>query len=201
MNSEQYIEIAVRLEPYTDEMAEILMVELGELPFNSFVCEEPFLKGYIQKEDYRPSEVKVVLSGMSSMEQMQVNVATFEREQLLSAPEQELLGSVAEGLKHSVPCTACRYCCAGCPTELDIPLLLSDYNDLRVQFSHTPMMRLEALPDDKKPHACLGCGACAQICPQGIDIPGALSELAALYDKYPKWSAICEARNRIAEGK
>ena len=146
-------------------------------------------------------EVKVVLSGMSSMEQMQDNVATFEREQLLSAPEQELLGSVAEGLKHSVPCTTCRYCCAGCPAELDIPLLLSDYNDLRVQFSHTPMMRLETLPDDKKPHACLGCGACAQICPQGIDIPGALADLAALYDKYPKWSAICEARNRIAEGK
>ena len=63
MNSEQYIEVAVRLEPYSEEMAEILMVELGELPFNSFVCEEPFLKGYIQKEDYRPSEVKVVLSG------------------------------------------------------------------------------------------------------------------------------------------
>ena len=60
-------------------------------------------------------------------------------------------------------------------------------------------MRLEQLPDEKKPHSCLGCGACAQICPQGIDIPGALADLAALYDKYPKWSEVCEERNRIAE--
>ena len=101
-------------------------------------------------------------------------------------------------MKNSVPCTACRYCCAGCPAELDIPQLLAEYNDLRLQFSFTPMMRLENLPDDKKPHACLGCGACAQICPQGIDIPGALADLAALYDQYPKWSEICEQRNRLA---
>jgi ribosomal protein L11 methyltransferase len=44
-------------------MAEILTAELSDLPFDSFVTEEPFLKCYIQKDAYRPSEVKVVLSG------------------------------------------------------------------------------------------------------------------------------------------
>ena len=44
-------------------MAEILMAELGELPYDSFVTEEPFLKCYIQREQYRPSDLKVVLSG------------------------------------------------------------------------------------------------------------------------------------------
>ena len=63
MNSEEYIEVSIRLEPFSDEMAEILEAELGELPFDAFVTEEPFLKGYIQKEAYRPSDVKVVLSG------------------------------------------------------------------------------------------------------------------------------------------
>lgn len=63
MNSFEYIEVCVRLSPFTEEMAEILTAELSELPFESFVTEEPFLKCYIPKEAYRPSDVKVVLSG------------------------------------------------------------------------------------------------------------------------------------------
>lgn len=63
MNSEQYIEVAVRLDPWSEESAEILTAELSELPFEAFVCEAPLLKAYIQKEAYRPSDVKVVLSG------------------------------------------------------------------------------------------------------------------------------------------
>ncbi|MBQ9660907.1 MAG: aldo/keto reductase [Bacteroidales bacterium] len=143
--------------------------------------------------------VKIVLSGMTQMDQVVDNVRTFSRPDPLSAEERQVLDEAAEGMKNSVPCTGCRYCCAGCPAELDIPGLLAEYNDLRTMFSHTPMMRLEQLPDDKKPHACLGCGACMQICPQGIRIPDALADLAALYDKYPKWSDICEERNRIVE--
>ena len=63
MNSEQYIEVCVKLSPFTEEMAEIIMAELSELPFDSFVTENPFLKCYIQKDSYKPSDVKVVLSG------------------------------------------------------------------------------------------------------------------------------------------
>ena len=63
MNSEEYIEVSVKLEPFSEEMAEILEAELSDLPFDSFVVEEPFLKCYIQKDAYRPSDVRVVLSG------------------------------------------------------------------------------------------------------------------------------------------
>jgi len=63
MNSFEYIEVCVRLSPFTEEMAEILTAELSELPFESFVTENPFLKCYIPKEAYRPADVKVVLSG------------------------------------------------------------------------------------------------------------------------------------------
>lgn len=63
MNSFEYIEVCVRLSPFTEEMAEILTAELSELPFESFVPENPFLKCYIPKEAYRPADVKVVLSG------------------------------------------------------------------------------------------------------------------------------------------
>ena len=63
MNSFDYLEVAVELVPFSEEEADILMAELGELPFDSFVTEEPFLKCYIPTDQYRASDVKVVLSG------------------------------------------------------------------------------------------------------------------------------------------
>lgn len=64
MNSFDYIEVSVRIEPFSEEMAEILTAELSsELPYDMFVTEEPFLKCYIQKELYKSSDLKVILSG------------------------------------------------------------------------------------------------------------------------------------------
>ena len=63
MNSFEYIEVAVRLEPFSEATAEMLMAELAELPYDSFVTEEPFLKTYIPLSEYRPGDLKVVLSG------------------------------------------------------------------------------------------------------------------------------------------
>jgi len=68
MNSFDYLEVSVKLNPFTEEMAEILTAELSELPFDSFVTEEPFLKCYIQTTDYKASDVKVVLSGYPAVE-------------------------------------------------------------------------------------------------------------------------------------
>ena len=63
MNSFEYLEVSVPLTPFSEEGADILMAELSDLPFDSFVVEEPVLKCYIQRELYKPSDVKVVLSG------------------------------------------------------------------------------------------------------------------------------------------
>ena len=63
MNSFEYIEVSVRLEPFSEETAEMLMAELAELPYDSFVTEEPLLKAYIPLSEYRPGDLKVVLSG------------------------------------------------------------------------------------------------------------------------------------------
>lgn len=63
MNSFEYIEVAVRLEPFSEETAEMLMADLAELPYDSFVTEDPFLKAYIPLSEYRAGDLKVILSG------------------------------------------------------------------------------------------------------------------------------------------
>ena len=144
--------------------------------------------------------VKMVLSGMSSMEQMVDNVKTFTEDKALSAEETALLLDIAEGMKDSIPCTACRYCCDGCPAGLDIPGLISTYNELRFSPAVNVAMRIEFLPEDKKPTACIGCGQCTRMCPQNIDVPGALKDFAEKLSKLPSWAEICRQREAAAKG-
>ena len=64
MNSQEYIEVSIRIEPYSDENAEILMAELEELPFESFESENPYLKCYLPKDEYSAQMLRLVLSGL-----------------------------------------------------------------------------------------------------------------------------------------
>ena len=143
--------------------------------------------------------VTMVLSGMSDMAQMEDNVKTFSQGQPLSQEEADLLLEIAEGMKDSVPCTACRYCCDGCPKGLDIPGFIRTYNELRVAPTTNAAMRIEFLPEDKKPSACIGCGKCARVCPQNIDIPGVMKDLTARIQQIPSWAEICRQREEAAK--
>ena len=143
--------------------------------------------------------VAVILSGMSNMEQLVENVSTFEERKPLSEKERDLLFEIAEGMKDSVPCTACRYCCDGCPLELDIPMLLSAYNEARFSPGIHVSMRMDGLPEEKRPAACIGCGNCSQVCPQHIDIPAAMKAFDAALKDMPSWAELC--RQRAAEQK
>lgn len=122
--------------------------------------------------------VKMILSGMTRMEDVQDNVRTFSCEKPLSQEEVALLMEIAAGMTDSVPCTACRYCCTDCPRGLDIPVLLSAYNELRFSLSPLVRSRMELLPEDKQPSACISCGKCSHICPQNINVPEAMRDLA-----------------------
>ena len=64
MNSQEYIEVAIKIEPYSSENAEIVTAELAELPFESFMEEEGLLKCYIQKELYDSRALKLLVSAM-----------------------------------------------------------------------------------------------------------------------------------------
>lgn len=127
--------------------------------------------------------VGVILSGMSNMAQLQENISIFETDAPLNTEENTALLSIASDLmdKTTVPCTACRYCTAYCPQELDIPRLLSLYNEHSFTGGgFMAPMAISAMPEDKKPSACLGCRSCEAVCPQGIKISEALARFCTL---------------------
>ena len=64
MNSQEYIEVSIKITPYSEENAEIVTAEISELPYESFTSEDPYLRCYIQKDLYDQSALRVVLSGL-----------------------------------------------------------------------------------------------------------------------------------------
>lgn len=144
-------------------------------------------------------EVRVVLSGMSSFDQMKENIATFSEGEPLSEEEWTKVLEIADSMKVGAPCTACRYCCDGCPMGLDIPMLIAAYNDMKFQSGFTIPMQMDALPADKRPESCIGCGACAAVCPQQIDIPSVMKEFSEMLESGPHWAEICRQREEAAE--
>lgn len=134
--------------------------------------------------------VAVVLSGMSNMRQAQENVDTAALRGEISREDTARLEQISGLLrkKIAVPCTSCRYCCDGCPQGLDIPALLTAYNDFKEEsaalgdrnMAAWRLSRLKALPEDKRPNACVGCGNCTAHCPQDLKIPLYMNEMASL---------------------
>ena len=124
-------------------------------------------------------EVTVTLTGASTLEQLAENIRIFEEEQLLNEKEKKTLLDMAAELvgKTAVPCTACRYCTSHCPQGLDIPKLLSLYNEHAVTGGgFIAPMALGALPRDKRPKACICCGSCEAVCPQQIKIASVMAD-------------------------
>ena len=151
------------------------------------------------------SAVSVVLSGMSDMEQLKDNINAFSSHRPLSEKETETLFRIADSMKNSIPCTACRYCCEGCPMGLDIPKLIMIYNEIRFAASTNSALSIntsmwaQALPEDKLPSACIGCGKCERICPQNIPIPSVMKQADEVFRTLPSWAEVC--RRREAEGR
>ena len=141
----------------------------------------------------------MVLSGMTNLAQMQDNIRTFSEEKPLRADELDIVRGAVEKLASFVPCTGCRYCCAGCPKKLEIPKLINLYNDIITAENVNPIARYGALPEDKRADSCIGCGRCTRACPQKIDVPGVMKKLAALIASKPSWEQLCRERAAAAE--
>ena len=121
----------------------------------------------------------MTLSGMSNLEQLKENIATYETEQPLNAEETELLFGISSEMtaKNTLPCTGCRYCTSHCPMELGIPELIELYNEhVYSGGGFLAPMAIDALPEEKRPSACLSCRACESVCPQNIKISEMMSD-------------------------
>lgn len=117
--------------------------------------------------------VTCMLSGMSNMAQLTDNLSTFENLRPPTADELEMLERVLVemGKVSSIPCTACRYCHANCPQEIDIAACFSLYNDLKRGGTDWNLgMMYNSLPNGKRAENCTSCGACNAHCPQKINI-------------------------------
>ena len=131
-------------------------------------------------------EVVVTLSGMSDLEQLKANLATYETDRPLSQAEMDALLKLADGMVSgtALPCTACHYCVSHCPKGLDIPGLLALYNEHAFTGGgFIAPMALSAVPEDKHPSACIGCRSCERVCPQQLKIADAMADFTKLLQK------------------
>ena len=123
--------------------------------------------------------VGVTLSGMSDEKQVEENLATFSIEAPLTEGEMEAVLALGREMTSptALACTGCRYCVSHCPQGLDIPQLLSLYNEHRFTGGgFLAPMALAAAGADKGPDACVGCRSCEAVCPQQLKISEAMAD-------------------------
>ena len=131
--------------------------------------------------------VKIVLSGMSKMEDLVDNCDTYENFEVLSEKETEFLKSMADKLNSTVAvaCSECGYCVDACPEMIPIPEYFTLYN-LSKNRPESDIYRLyfDKLADEKV-HAdeCTYCGTCLDYCTQKIDIPEVLEEVCEHFEE------------------
>ncbi len=129
--------------------------------------------------------VTCVLSGMSSLEQVNDNLKSFTPLERLSSGELKVIDDVLRELSKdaNIPCTACKYCVADCPQGVEIPLCFSLYNETEragAQFNRN--VQYKAIPKGNRAHDCIDCGACVPLCPQHIDIPARLKDVVGKFN-------------------
>ena len=134
--------------------------------------------------------VMVVLSGMSTLEQLDNNTSYMQDFKPLNEEEKALCFKAAEIINNqiTIPCTACHYCTEGCPMHICIPEYFSIYNeDMRedlsskgwtINFTNYDILSKKF----GKASDCIGCGQCEGVCPQHLSIIDFLKDVAAHYE-------------------
>lgn len=127
--------------------------------------------------------VLVTLSGMSTYEQVEDNINTFNECKPLSEEELKAIeeANVLFRKNFSIPCTACKYCVTECPKGIDIPSCFSAFNEYNATREIIDLNKTYLLiPKEKQAHNCIDCKKCMEHCPQEINIPRKLSNIKNL---------------------
>ena len=120
-------------------------------------------------------EVSLLLSGMSTFQQVAENVASAERSGVgaLTADEVALVGQVRDqyAALSAIPCTDCKYC-QPCPNDVAIPRIFELYNQAVMYNARDPMHSAYThwVREEERADNCIECGECETKCPQEIDI-------------------------------
>jgi len=128
-------------------------------------------------------EVSVILSGMSTFEQVEENLATASRARIggFTAEDEAFVGQLRTMYQErmKVPCTKCSYCMP-CPNGINIP---NNFEHFNYKFLYDDAKGANFrynifLTEEERAAACVDCGVCLEQCPQQINIPEQLKEVA-----------------------
>ncbi|ERT64950.1 MULTISPECIES: aldo/keto reductase [Peptoniphilus] len=124
--------------------------------------------------------VRMVLSGMSSLDEMKDNLSYMKDFKKINDKERKAIDRVVEILNSIdlIPCTTCEYCLEGCPQNIRIPSMISILNQKKMyetaNFEHNYDL---ATRTNGKASECIECGHCESVCPQHIEIIDALKDV------------------------
>lgn len=135
-------------------------------------------------------DVEVVLTGSSTLEQLESNIHEFKNADPLNDEELKILKDVGEIINSNitVDCTKCRYCVDACTENIDIAKVFDLYNKHQMLEDEdwTPFgnayLNYSKLPDVGIASDCIECEACIDECPQGINIPDVLKDVAEAFE-------------------
>ena len=132
----------------------------------------------------------IVLTGASTLEQLENNIQEFNEADPLSDEEFKILEEVSEIINNNitVDCTKCRYCVDCCPEEIDIAKVFDLYNKHKLLETDewTPhgnaYLNYSKLSDVGIASDCSECESCIEECPQQINIPEVLKDVAKTFE-------------------
>lgn len=131
--------------------------------------------------------IMMVLSGMSSSQQMEDNISTMKDFRVLDENEKDAVEKVKEIFRNMnlIPCTACRYCTPQCPKHISIPDIFSAYNSKEIHHNWNAdyYYNIHTTGENGKASECLKCGRCELVCPQHLQIRNLLSKCAEEFEK------------------
>jgi predicted aldo/keto reductase-like oxidoreductase len=132
-------------------------------------------------------QIMMVLSGMSDLEQMQDNLSYMRDFKPLSETERAAVDKVCEIFRGlgAIPCTACRYCTAGCPKHISIPDLFSCMNAKQIfkDWNQDWYYNEVYTKNGGKASDCIKCGKCEKACPQHLEIRKLLEMVADVFER------------------